>query len=208
MRTAGRHPILFVASVLAISLLAVVMIPLERPVHAQQQNFNPAQSSSGPPFVATGNGTVNATVAMTQNNIACWGFVDNATGPFTSSTLTYVVNVADNTANSYDLGLYDASGNRIAHTGVLAGTSLFAGTGIASVAWAGSVNLTPGQKYYFAATSSAASPAAKFSGSITPNFMQSASACGTSTAALLPTTITVPADSWAIGTAPPSLIFR
>jgi hypothetical protein len=105
------------ASVLAISLLAVVMIPLERPVHAQQQNFNPAQSSSGPPFVATGNGTVNATVAMTQNNIACWGFVDNATGPFTSSTLTYVVNVADNTANSYDLGLYDASGNRIAHTG-------------------------------------------------------------------------------------------
>jgi hypothetical protein len=144
---------------------------------------------------------------VVQNQVYCWGFVNQATGPTTTSTLTYIVNTADNTANSYDLGIYDSSGNRIAHTGALPGTTLFSGTTVFNPTWTSSANLTPGMKYYFAATSSAATPLAKFSGSITLNF-QNSNNCGSSSSAVLPSTITVPADSWVTTSATPTVVFR
>lgn len=184
------RPLAFLAVLAGLSL-ALVLLPVKMTVKGQGQNF-PLVTA---PFGQSAYGEANATILVTQNNVACWGFYL----PFsiTTGTLTYDVNTADNTANVYDIGLYDTNGARKAHTGPLAGTTLFPGTGIMSVSWTGgSVSLAPG-RYYAALTSSAAAPLAKFSGNIQQSF-QGAVACGTSSSGTLPDPMTtVPADSWA-----------
>jgi hypothetical protein len=164
---------------------------------------------SNPPAVTmfqTNIGSANASVAITQNTVACWGFY--LPYSMTTSAFSYDVNTADNTANSYDVAISDAvTGALKAHTGPTAGTSLFSATGAFSASWLAPVTLSPG-KYLIAVTSSSATAAAKFGGTLTPSFQGSASACGSSTSATIPNPLnTVPSDSW-INIAVPSFVLR
>ncbi len=78
--------------------------------------------------------------------------------PKTTSQITYYVNAADNSANTYDIGIYSGTSGGtctlVAHTGSLAGTSISpAATTWMTKSW-GPVTLAPG-RYYLAITSSA-----------------------------------------------------
>src|SRR5262249_14329066 len=78
----------------------------------------------------------------------------------TTSQVTYFVGTADNTSNTYDIGIYSGTSGGtctlVAHTGSTAGTS-FAPTASTwmTKSWSGgSATLAPG-RYYLAITSSA-----------------------------------------------------
>ena len=85
--------------------------------------------------------------------------------PYAVSTtqLSYYVQAADNSANLYDLGIYDSSGTLKAHTGAIAGTTLAPSTGWKTLNWSGSTTLLPG-RYLLAITSSCTSSCATFLG--------------------------------------------
>ena len=85
------------------------------------------------------------------NKAEWWGVV--LTFPLTTTQLTYEVGTADNTSNTYDIGIYDAAGNLKAHIGPTPGTTFAASTGIKTLSWLSPVTLQPG-RYYLAYTSS------------------------------------------------------
>jgi hypothetical protein len=101
------------------------------------------------------------TCSGTANKATIWGV--SIPFPIKTSNVAYYVVGADNTANTYDLGLYNPSGNLIAHTGTLAGTT-FAPTAshYTSQPWtAANTVLQPGT-YWLALTCSAISGTATF----------------------------------------------
>jgi hypothetical protein len=70
-----------------------------------------------------------------------------------TSQITYVVGTADNTANVYDIGIYDSSGNLLVNLGGVAGTSFAPTTGAIVKPWTqGAKTLQPGM-YYIAFSS-------------------------------------------------------
>lgn len=156
-----------------------------------------ATLSPSVPVLWTGFGTGNATVALAQNTVGCTGFVTGAYAN-TSTKVSFDVSVADNTANSYDLGISNATtGALVCHTGATAGTTLFPATGIITVNWTASCTLAANTKYFVTLTSSAVSPAAKLGANLTPSF-QNGNSCGSSTSATIPNPLnTVPADFYA-----------
>jgi hypothetical protein len=107
------------------------------------------------------------------------------------------VQTADNSANVYDVGLYNHQGNLIADFGATAGSTLFASTGLKCGSWTG-VKGAIGGEMYLAITSSAASPAARLGGNASANFCATcaASSGGTTSGGALNSSITPPADTW------------
>lgn len=69
-----------------------------------------------------------------------------------STKLYYHVSAADNSANLYDIGIYNSSGTLVCHVGATAGTTLGPSTGDKSIAWASACSLTGGNRYYWALT--------------------------------------------------------
>jgi len=125
-----------------------------------------------------------------------WGFFLPCS--VTTSTLQYAITTADNTANIYDLGVYDNFGNLVLHTGPLAGTALFPSNAQPkSVAWVSSATLSPG-RYYFAETCNTC--VATLSGTAIGSF----NVGGTGPAPSANTLVsgTLPADSWTISVIP------
>jgi hypothetical protein len=59
--------------------------------------------------------------AFTQNGTRGWAILIPYS--LTASTISYAVATADNTANLYDIGLYNASGTLVADIGATAGTT-------------------------------------------------------------------------------------
>lgn len=133
----------------------------------------------------------------------------------TLNNIGYAVTTADNTANVYDLGIYgpgcNAAGTSIplvAHTGPIAGTTLFPSTGTKNAALTGApvtTTITPGW-YCFAYTSSAAVPAAVMGGdainahlTVFANAAAPGGGTGTTSSGTLNGTITAPATSNTIG---------
>ena len=110
--------------------------------------------------VPTGGGTTPA-LSSSANKMKVFGVVL----PYAVSTtqLSYYVQAADNSANLYDLGIYDSSGTLKAHTGAIAGTTLAPSTGWKTLNWSGSTTLLPG-RYLLAITSSCTSSCATFLG--------------------------------------------
>lgn len=72
--------------------------------------------------------------------------------PLTTTRVTYEVTTEDRSPNTYDLGVYDASGDLRVHTGPIAGSTAMS-TGLHTVSWRRSAMLQPG-RYYLAITSS------------------------------------------------------
>ncbi len=95
----------------------------------------------------------NSTGAITINTTKMWSISAPAT--VTSTKVQYYIQTADNTGNLYDLGLYDAGGTLICHTGATAGTSIAAATGIRGLAWTCTNTIFAGARYYTAFTGNA-----------------------------------------------------
>ncbi len=138
-------------------------------------------------------GSVSTTTPIacsaTANKATIWGVSINY--PLKTSNISYYIQSADNTANTYDVGLYNSSGAQIVHTGPLAGTAFAPSAGYKTQAWtAANITIQPGN-YYLALTCSATTGTATFGYTFTwaagANTSESVSTGGT-----LPSSITVP----------------
>jgi hypothetical protein len=110
--------------------------------------------------VPTGGGTTPA-LSSSSNRMKVFGVIL----PYAVSTsqISYYVQTADNSANTYDLGIYDSTGTLKAHTGSIAGTTLAPSAGWKTLNWSGPATLLPG-RYLLAITSSCTSSCATFLG--------------------------------------------
>jgi hypothetical protein len=161
-------------------------------------------TESALPFFATGGARTGATQAATENLSVLWGFL--LPYPVTTTQITYQVITADNTAHDYDIGIYNTSGKLLVNIGATPGTAFAAAGAFHTLAWTqGATGLAAGQ-YYLALTTNCASGCAQIAAA--PNnvsFAVNVSA-GASTGGALPTTITVPAQVWAMGNQPTVVI--
>ncbi len=105
------------------------------------------------------NGSGTYSFQTGSNKASIQGVILNC--PLTTTQLTYYVVAADNTANTYDVGLYNSSGTLLAHTGPTAGTAFApSASTFKTLSWTGgAVYLLPG-KYYLATTTSCSSSCA------------------------------------------------
>jgi hypothetical protein len=129
----------------------------------------------------------------------------------TTSQVSYNVATADNTSNTYDLGIYSGAAGgtctQQAHIGPTAGTTFAASTGWKTTNWVGgAVTLQPG-RYYLAYTTSCTTSCATLVGD-TGGFTFAGSSGGANsnasvtTGGTLPATATCPSDSYATTSAP------
>jgi len=139
-------------------------------------------------------GSVSTTTPIacssTAGKATIWGI--SLVYPLKTSNVTYYVNGADNSANTYDMGLYSASGSLVVHTGSLAGTT-FAPTAshYTGQPWTTANTVIQPGNYYLALTCSATTGTATFGYTYTwaanANTNESVSSGGS-----LPSSITVP----------------
>lgn len=151
----------------------------------------------------------------TANRATSYAF--NLPFPCATSKVVYSLGTADNTANTYDIGIYSctapcpsSTGTLVAHIGSTAGTVFAAATGVhASIAWTGgTVTLQPG-RFYFLVTSSCVATCAKLNSGSSNVLSASTNQVVTVTAGgTLPATVTLPADSPVANANPPALIIE
>jgi len=155
-------------------------------------------------FFVTGGERTGTSQGASQNVTKLWGFLL----PYnvTTTEITYDVMNADNTANNYDIGIFDSSGKLVVDIGPTPGTTFAPVKNFQTLKWTqGSTSLLPG-RYYIAFTTNCSSLCAKVAGSSTyVSFAINVSA-GTSLGGTLPSTITPPADTWGTGTQPTVVI--
>ncbi|MGA7220426.1 MAG: hypothetical protein WBX38_19075 [Candidatus Sulfotelmatobacter sp.] len=158
-------------------------------------NVSNSASYSIPWFTTNTTGTAIG-FSSTANKTELWGVV--LTFPLTTTQVTYDVSTADNTSNTYDIGVLNSSGNIVAHIGNTAGTTFAASTGWKTLNWAASATLQPG-KYYLAITSSCTSSCAQIYGGSSGGFTFLGGSGGTAESVTAGGTlnngITIPADN-------------
>jgi hypothetical protein len=163
-------------------------------------------TAAGPtlPFFATGGERTGGSLGATKNVTTLWGFLL----PYnvTTTQMTYQVTTADKTANEYDIGIFDNSGNLVLAIGPTAGTTFAAVTGFNTLAWTqGSVTL-PAGRYYLAFTTNCASSCAAIGADTSfVSFAANVSA-GATTGGALPSTVSTPTDAWSTGDQPTIII--
>jgi hypothetical protein len=156
------------------------------------------------PFFVTGGERTGASQGAVKNVIKLWGFLLPYNVPTTK--MTYDVATADNTANDYDIGVFDNSGHLVLNIGATPGTTFAPSTTFQTLAWTqGSTSLGAG-RYYLAFTTNCSSSCARI-GATTAyvSFAINASA-GASQNGRLPSTTTTPADTWGTGDQPTIVI--
>ena len=157
----------------------------------------PTQSGSGNAFSGT-------------NKAIVWGVYNPF--PCVTNSVAYVVGTADNTANNYALGIYSGAsggnGTLIATTASTAGTAFAPSAGIKHMAWNSTNIVVPAGRVYIALTSNCASSCAALLG--TPGtgvtWAANVQVSVTTGGAALPSTVTLPADSFSSGASIPALI--
>ncbi len=159
------------------------------------------QAQTCPIWFTTPNAASTVSFTTTANKAALWGVVLYCN--LSTTQVTYDVTTADNTSNTYDIGVVNSAGTVVAHIGSTAGTTFAASVGWKTLSWTASAQLPPG-KYYVALTTSCASSCAVLEGgnsgaglTYAGNISESVTAGGT-----LPSTITVPSDSYTATTVP------
>ena len=159
-----------------------------------------AASYSIPWFTTNTTGTA-ISFSSTAGKAELWGVV--LTFPLTTTQVTYDVATADNTGNTYDIGVLNSSGNVVAHIGSTAGTTFAPSTGFKTLSWAASATLQPG-KYYLAITSNCPSSCAQVYGGTPAGFTFVGGSSGTAESVTaggtLNSGITIPADNPAYAT--------
>lgn len=157
------------------------------------------------PYFATANAFLNGGVVPAgSKTTALWGILL----PYNVATtsVTYNVSVVDKTANLYDLGLFNNSGDLVVDLGAVAGTTFAATTGLHTLSWQqGSTNLAPG-RYYIGFTTACTSACASIGGSTNIVSFQVDGTVGTTTGGALPASLTPPADTWKQGNQPTLVI--
>lgn len=156
------------------------------------------------PFFVTGGGRIGGSQAATENVTELWGFL--LPYPVTTTQMTYEVTTADNTANEYDIGIYNTSGKLLVGIGATKGTTFAAADGFHTLLWTqGSTGLAAGE-YYLALTTTCASACAQIAAATGNVSFTVALSAGASTGGALPATLTVPAQVWATGNQPTVVI--
>jgi hypothetical protein len=146
--------------------------------------LSPAGASTSSPI------SFNTTALKAQ----LWGFYVYA--PITTTTAHWYVVGADTGSCTYDLGILNASGNIVVHTGnqTAATLGMTGASAFHSFSWAASATLQPG-KYYLAITASATSGCATlgytFNATFAGNVPETVNTAGT-----LNNGMTIPADTW------------
>jgi hypothetical protein len=141
---------------------------------------------------------------LTTTNVAkLYGVLYSSATPLATSQVSYNVQTADNTANTYDIGLYSSSGALLAHVGSTAGTTFAPSAGWKTLSWTSANTIKQG-KYYLAITTSCSSSCAALIGSSTGVGFTFAGAVQESVTAggTLPSTITIPSDAYTATTIP------
>jgi hypothetical protein len=157
----------------------------------------PTQGGSGNAFSGT-------------NKAVVWGVYNPY--PCVTNNVAYVVGTADNTSNNYALGLYSGTssgtGTLIATTASTAGTTFAASTGIKHVAWNAANISVPAGRVYIALTSNCASTCAALLGTSGTGVTWAANVqvSVTTGGAALPSTVTLPGDTFSSGASIPALI--
>ena len=158
-------------------------------------NVSSSAAYSIPWFTTNTTGTT-INFSSTANKTELWGVV--LTFPLSTTQVTYDVVTADNTSNTYDIGILNSSGNIVAHIGNTAGTTFAPSTGYKTLSWALNATLQPG-KYYLAITSSCASSCAQIYGGSSAGFTFLGGSSGTAESVTAGGTlnngITIPADN-------------
>jgi hypothetical protein len=148
------------------------------------------------PWLTTSTTGTAISFSSTANKVELWGVV--LTFPLVTTQVTYNVSTADNTSNTYDIGVLNSSGTVVAHIGNTAGTVFAASTGWKTLNWTASATLQPG-KYYLAITSSCVSTCAQLFGGSTGGFTFLGGSSGTAESVTAGGTlnngITIPADN-------------
>jgi Lower baseplate protein N-terminal domain len=161
------------------------------------------------PWLTFSHGGSNINFSTTANKAIFTGIVLDFAK--TTSQVSYNVSTADNSSNTYDLGIYSGTAGgtctQQAHIGSTAGTTFAASTGWKTTNWSGgSVTLQSG-RYYLAYTTSCTGSCATLLGD-TGGFTFAGNSGGAnsnvtiSTGGVLPATATCPADSYATTSAP------
>ncbi len=157
----------------------------------------PTQGGSGNAFSGT-------------NKAIVWGVYNPY--PCVSNNVAYVVGTADSTSNNYALGLYSGAsggtGTLVATTASTAGTTFAPSLGIKHIAWTASNVTVPAGRIYIALTSNCASTCAALLGTSGTGVTWAANVqVGVTTGgAALPSTVTLPSDSFSSGASIPALI--
>ena len=155
-------------------------------------------------FFVTGGERTGASQGPTPNVTKLWGFLL----PYNIITteITFDVTITDNTANNYDIGIFDSSGNLVADIGPTPGTTFAPSKSFKTLKWTqGSTALNAG-RYYIAFTTNCSTLCAKVAaGPAYVSFALNVSA-GTSSGGALPSTMTPPADAWGTGLQPTVVI--
>ncbi len=158
-------------------------------------NVSSSVSYSIPWFTTNTTGTA-ITFSSTANKTELWGVV--LTFPLTTTQVTYDVSTADNTSNTYDIGVLNSAGTVVAHIGSTAGTTFAPSTGYKTLSWTASATLQPG-KYYLAITSNCTSACAQIYGGSSAGFTFVGGSSGTAESVTaggaLNNGITIPADN-------------
>ncbi len=151
-----------------------------------------------------------AAFPTSANTAAVFGFVVPMT--LTTSKVVYRVgSTADNTSNTYEIGIYNGSGTLVAHFQA-AGTTFSPATGATKTqSWAeGTVTLPPG-KYYEAIVSSCTSSCATFTSAngTATTFYSNSSFTQNVSSSTLGSTITAPgAGNESFGASPLSIVLE
>lgn len=128
------------------ALLAIAAIQL----HSQTNVVgSPILTQWNAPGVKTSNGA-----AFLANQTRLFDFV--LPGSLTAAKLDYSVTTLDNTATTYDLGIYSNTGALICHLGAIAGTTFSPSTGVKTLTFIQPCVLNGGARYLFAMTASTA----------------------------------------------------
>jgi hypothetical protein len=160
-------------------------------------------SAAGPPLLAyfvTGGGHSGGSSAAGHNVTPLWGFL--LPYDIETSSVTYDVITADNSANSYDLGIFNNSGDLVLNIGPTAGKKLAPALAFNTLPWVqGSKTLVAG-RYYLAFTTDCSSKCGAI-GATTSFVSFAVNVSGpSSSGGALPQKLIPPADTWNTGNQP------
>ncbi len=165
--------------------------------------------STAIPWLTFPHGGSNINFSTATNKAIFTGVILNF--PKTTSQVSYYISTADNTSNTYDLGIYSGTAGGTctlqAHMGSTPGTTFASSTGWKTSNWTGgATTLSPG-RYYLAYTTSCSSGCATLGGD-TGGFTFAGSSGGANSnvsvtsGGTLPGTASCPADVYATTSAP------
>lgn len=156
------------------------------------------------PFFVTGGERTGGTQAVTANVNKLWGFLL----PYnvTTTQITYDVTTADNTANNYDIGIFNNSGNIVVDLGPTPGTTLAAAKGFQTLSWVQGATALPAGRYYLAITTNCSKTCAVFAAGTTYVSYAVSAPAGASQGGALPASLTPPGDAWNAGNQPTVVI--